>query len=87
MVLSDQGGFGGGFWPSGFTLEVRDPTTGEWTLVGDISERSNFEIDDPASAISSTGRIEVRVTGVEIDPNFGQASVFVSAEAAGVIAE
>ncbi len=87
MVFSDQGGFGGGFWPSGFTLEVRDPTTGEWTLVGDISERSNFEIDDPASAISSTGRIEVRVTGVEIDPNFGQASVFVSAEATGVIAE
>jgi hypothetical protein len=87
MVLQDQGGFDGGFWPPGITLEVRNPTTGEWTLVGDISERSSFEIDDPSTAISPTGRIEVRVTGTEVDPNFGQASVFVSAEARGVIGE
>ena len=87
MVLQDQGGFGG-FWPPGITLEVRNPTTGEWTLVGDISERSSFEIDDPSTAISPTGRIEVRVAGTEeINPNFGQASVFVSAEARGVIGE
>jgi len=86
MVVGDQGGFGG-FWPPGFTLEVRDPVSGEWTLVGDISERSRFEIDDPATAISDTGRIEVRVTGAEQDPNFGQPSVFVSARAAGVIDE
>jgi hypothetical protein len=86
MVLGDQGGFGG-FWPQGFTLEVRDPQTGEWTLLGDISQSTRFEIDDPATAISSSGRIEVRVTGVEVDPNFGQASVFVSAEATGVIGE
>ena len=88
MVLQDQGGFGGGFWPPGITLEVRNPTTGEWTLVGDISERSSFEIDDPSTAISPTGRIEVRIAGTEeVNPNFGQASVFVSAEARGVIGE
>lgn len=86
MVLSDQGGFGG-FWPQGFMMEVRDPATGEWTLVGDISQQSRFEIDDPATAISGTGRMEVRITGVEVDPNFGQMSVFVSAEATGVISE
>jgi hypothetical protein len=87
MVISDPGGFGGGFWPPGITLEVRNPATGEWTLVGDISERSRFEIDDPSTAISASGRIEVRVTGAELNPNFGQASVFVSAEATGMIAE
>jgi hypothetical protein len=86
MVLGDQGGIGG-FWPAGFTLEVRDPSSGDWTLVGDISERSRFEIDNPASAISDTGRIEVRITGVEQDANFGQPSVFVSARASGVIGE
>lgn len=87
MVINDPGGFGGGFWPPGITLEVRNPATDEWTLVGDISERSRFEIADPSTAISASGRIEVRVTGTEVNPNFGQASVFVSAEASGVIGE
>jgi len=86
MVFGDQGGFGG-FWPEGVTLEVRNPESGEWTLVGDLSDRSSFEIDDPGTAMSDTGRIEVRVTGVEQDPNFGQATVFVSARATGVLAE
>jgi hypothetical protein len=66
---------------------VRDPDSGEWTLLGDISQQNRFEIEDPATAISDTGRMEVRITGVEVDPNFGQMSVFVSAEASGVIAE
>ncbi|MGH2418138.1 MAG: hypothetical protein ACRDFY_07370, partial [Candidatus Limnocylindria bacterium] len=87
MVIGDQGGGFGGFWPQGFTLEVRDPQSGEWTVLGDLNERSRWEIDEPATAISSTGRIEVRVTGTEVDPNFGQGSVFVSAEATGVIGE
>ncbi len=86
MVLGDQGGFGG-FWPEGFTLEVRDPVSGAWNLLGDISQQSAFDIADPGTAISGTGRIEVRITGVEANPNFGQTSVFVSARAAGVISE
>jgi hypothetical protein len=84
MVLGGGGQFGG-MWPQGFTLEVRDPSTGEWSLLGDISRQTTFEIDDPGTAMSDTGRIEVRLTGVEQDPNFGQMTVFVSARASGVI--
>ena len=86
MVFQDQGGFGG-FWPAGFTAEVRNPQTGEWLELGDISQDATFEIDDPATAMSPGGRIEVRITGTQVDANFGQASVFVSAEVDGVIAE
>ncbi|MDQ3689539.1 MAG: hypothetical protein M3406_05800 [Chloroflexota bacterium] len=87
MVFGDQGGGDAGFWPEGVTLEVRNPESGEWTFVGDLSDRSSFEIDDPGTAMSDTGRIEVRVTGVEQDPNFGQSSVFMSARASGELAE
>ena len=86
MVMSEPGGFGG-FWPPGFTLELRDPTTGEWTLLGDLSEQSAFEVEDPATALSETGRIEIRITGVEANPQFGQQSVFASATVTGVIDE
>ena len=87
MVMGDQGGGFGGFWPQGFIIEVRDPSTGEWSELGDLNERARWEIDDPATAISDTGRIEVRITGVELDPGFGQSTIFVSAEANGVISE
>ena len=86
MVFSDQGGFGG-FWPVGFTAEARNPQTGEWLQLGDISQDASFDIEDPATAISAGGRIEVRITGGQVDPNFGQQSVFVSAEVSGVIGE
>ena len=87
FVLSDpEGGFGG-FWPQGFTLEVQDPGTGEWRTLGDLSQQSRFEIDDPATALSATGQIVVRITGVAVNPNFGQSSVFPSAEVSGVIDE
>ena len=86
MVIGEQGGFGG-FFPPGFTIEVRDPSSGEWTLLGDLSDDSTFEIEDPASAISATGRVEVRFTGVAENQNFGQPSIFVSARASGVITE
>jgi hypothetical protein len=84
MVLN-QGGQFGGMWPAGITLEVRDPSTGAWSLLGDISRQAPFSIDDPATAMSGTGRIELRLTGVAEDPNFGQPTVFVSARASGVI--
>ena len=85
IVLNDPGGFGG-FWPAGYTVEVRDPMTGEWTMIGDLDQRSRYEIEDPATALSPSGRIEVRVSG-QMDPNFGQPSVFVSAQVEGVIGE
>jgi hypothetical protein len=86
MVLGEQGGFGG-FWPEGYIIEARDPSTGEWSLLGDLSQQSRFDIEDPGSAMSDTGRVEVRVTGTQEDPNFGQPSVFISARASGVIDE
>jgi hypothetical protein len=86
FVLSDPGGFGGS-WPQGFTIEVQDPTTEEWTFLGDLSQQNAFEIEDPASVVSDTGRIVIRITGVAVDPNFGMTSVFPSAEVRGVIDE
>lgn len=84
MVLGEQGGFGG-FWPVGTMIELWDPGTGEWSLLGDLADRSRFEIPDPAAAIGSTGTMTVRVSGPEANPNFGDAPVFVSARASGVL--
>lgn len=86
MVLNEPGGFGG-FWPQGLEIEIRDPVSGAWRTLGDLSQRSRFEIDDPSTAISASGRIEVRVRGEGVDPNFGQNTIFVSAEVSGVIGE
>jgi len=84
-VVQDPGGFGG-LWPPGYLLELRDPVSGEWSALGDLSESHQYTIGDPASAVSATGRIEVRVTFEgPVDPNFGQPSVFVSANVTGVI--
>jgi hypothetical protein len=83
-VSQDPGTFGG-FWPAGFVVELLDPATGAWTLLGDLAEGNRFDIADPATVIGTTGRIEVRVSADEPDPNFGQPSVFVSARAEGVI--
>jgi hypothetical protein len=85
MVLSDPGGFGGGFWPEGFIAEVQNPANGEWTQLGDLAQESRFEIDDPSTVLGDTGHIVVRVTGVEANPNFGQSSVFPGAQVTGVL--
>lgn len=89
MVLGDQGGFmGPGFWPPGLVAEIRDQRTGDWELLGELSQESSFEIDDPGRMVATGGRIEVRVSGDEaIDPNFGMPGVFVGAEVRGVIGE
>ncbi|MBW3613234.1 MAG: hypothetical protein KY392_05165 [Chloroflexi bacterium] len=84
MVIAEQGGFGG-FWPPGTSLEIRHAETGDWSPLGDLSRQSRFEIDDPATAMSDTGRIQVRVRAEGIDPNFGGNSFFVSARASGVL--
>lgn len=83
VMLGNVGDFGG-FWPDGFTLEVRNAATGLWTLLGELNDGSSFTVDDPTSVLGSTGLIEVRVAG-RTDPNFGQSGVFVSAEVRGVI--
>ncbi|HEX7172923.1 MAG TPA: hypothetical protein VF365_09985 [Candidatus Limnocylindria bacterium] len=85
-ALQDPGSFGG-FWPPGYLVELRDPASGEWSVLGDLAEGNVFRIDDPASAISSTGLIEVRISVEQGDPNFGQPGVFASATVTGVIGE
>jgi hypothetical protein len=83
-VFSDPGGFGG-FWPPGFIVEVQDPTSGEWAELGDLSVANRFTIEDPSTALSDTGRIIVRVTGVPANPEFGQGGVYPSAQVSGVL--
>jgi hypothetical protein len=85
-LMSDPGSFVGS-WPPGFVVEVRDPTSGAWRMVGDLSERNLFTIDDPATALSAAGNIEVRVTGVAVDATVGPHSIFASATVSGVIDE
>ncbi|HEX2883066.1 MAG TPA: hypothetical protein VHQ42_00685 [Candidatus Limnocylindria bacterium] len=85
MLLDpNAGGFGGGFWPEGHVLEVRDPRSGAWTVLGDLSRQNRFEVDDPATIVGPGGRMEVRVSSGEIDPNWGETSVIVGAEVTGV---
>jgi len=85
VMMPGNAGFGGGMWPPGYTLEVRNPVSGEWTLLGDLSGASVFDVE-PAETIGPSGMIEVRVTGVGPDPNQGgQASVFVTAEVHGTL--
>ncbi len=86
MVLGEGGGFGG-MWPQGFTVELRHPGSGEWSLLGDLNQDSRFEIDDPSTAMDGAGRIEVRVTGEGVNPNFGANTVFLSARVSGVVGE
>ncbi len=86
MVISEEGGFGG-FWAPGMLIELLDQTNGEWVELGDLSQQSRWTIDDPATAISATGRIQVRVSAEGVNPNFGPGTVFVSAEVSGVLDE
>ena len=85
MAIMDGGGFPGA-WPEGYSVEVRDPRTGDWSVVGDLSAGNRIELDDPAGALSAAGRIDVRVTAGAPDPNFGDPGVFVTARVEGVIA-
>ncbi|HJP70346.1 MAG TPA: hypothetical protein VJ975_01355 [Candidatus Limnocylindria bacterium] len=82
-AVNDPGEFSA-FWPDGYTVELRDPATGEWVELGDLNGGNRFEISDPAEALSATGRIDVRVSGA-LDASFGQPNVFVSARVAGVM--
>jgi hypothetical protein len=84
QVIMDGGAFPG-MWPPGYTIEIRDPRTGEWEVVGDLNADNRFDIEDPSHAVSAAGRIDVRVTAGAPDPNFGDPSVFVTARVEGVI--
>ena len=85
-ALNEQGGFGG-FWREGTLVELRDPETGDWSALGDLSESSVIEIDDAAAAFGDTGLLTVRVSGQPADVEFGDTPVFLTARASGVIDE
>ena len=55
--------------------------------LGDLSTENRFQLPDPASAVSETGRIQVRVTAEEGGAQLGQNGIFVSAEISGVLDE
>jgi hypothetical protein len=86
IILGNQGN-PGIFLPPGFKLSVRDPGSGEWVLLGDLAQASEFVIDDPSTVLDSGGTIEVRVSGAGIDASFGQTTIFVGARVEGVISE
>ena len=55
-------------------------------MLGDLADQHQYAIEDPATAVSSTGRIEVRLRVDEpLDANFGQQTVFASAQVTGVL--
>ena len=84
-ALQDPGAFAN-WWPPGYLVELRNPASGAWLPLGDLSEQSQYTLEEPAAAVSPTGRIEVRLR-VEGEPNpeFGQPSVFASARVTGVL--
>lgn len=83
FLMGDPGSLGG-FWPDGYSVEVRNARSGEWIPLGDLTQRGRFEVEDASTVVSPTGRIEVRVTGT-VRPDFGMSNVFASARVAGVI--
>ena len=42
MAIMDGGGFPG-IWPPGYSVEIRDPATGDWTVIGDLSAGNRIE--------------------------------------------
>lgn len=84
-MLSMQMGNMPGMFPPGYKVEVQDAASGEWTRLGDLSQSTQFAVEDPASVMDAGGRIAVRVVGDEIDPSFGQMPIWLSAAVEGEI--
>jgi hypothetical protein len=84
-AIQDPGAFAN-WWPEGYVVELRDAESGEWMPLGDLGAQHQYTVENPASAVSSTGRIEVRLRVDEsIDGNNAQPSVFASAQVTGVL--
>ena len=84
MVFLNQANFNS-MMPAGFRLSVFDTADGEWLDVGDLSQRSRFEVAEPDGVIDHAGRILIRVAGSSVPADFGQVPVFVGASVEGVI--
>lgn len=71
--------------PEGYTVELLDPESGTWSLLGDASQRHRFEIEEPARLLAPGGYLELRITGTEIPDHLGQSPVYLGAELTGVV--
>ena len=75
----------GAFLPSGFRLAVYDVSAADWVDLGDLSQRSRFEVEDASRVLDGSGRILVKISASGIPAAMGQVSVFVGARVAGVV--
>ncbi len=77
----------GAFLPKGFRIAVYDTVAADWLDLGDLSQRSRFDVDDPARVLDASGRLLVKITATGIPAEMGQISVFAGARVAGVVAQ
>ena len=77
----------GAFLPNGFRMAIYDTVAADWVDLGDLSQRSSFDVADPLHALDSAGRILVRISGSGVPAGFGEVSVFAGARVTGVIAQ
>ena len=82
-MLSTQMGNMPGMFPAGYQVEIQDVASGEWMQLGDLSQTTQFNVEDPASVLDAGGRMTVRVVGAQIDPSFGQMPIWLSAAVQG----
>ena len=83
-ILLDQQNVGA-FLPAGFRIAVFDVAHADWVDLGDLSQRSRFDVPDAAQVLDPAGRVLVRVTGSGVPKDFGQVGVFAGALVTGVL--
>src|SRR4029079_16746884 len=77
----------GAFLRKGFRLAVYDTVAGDWLDLGDLSQRSRFDVDDPARVLDASGRLLVKISATGIPAEMGQISIFAGARVSGVVAQ
>ena len=76
----------GAFLPKGYRMAVWDVAAGDWVDLGDLSQRTRFDVADPGDVLDHAGRILVRITGSGIPADLGQVTVLAGARITGVLA-
>ena len=71
--------------PAGYRMAVYDVAADDWIDLGDLSQRSRFDVPDPASVLDPAGRILVRIAASGVPADVGQYNVYAGASLAGVI--
>ncbi|MBA3689035.1 MAG: hypothetical protein H0W81_09430 [Chloroflexi bacterium] len=84
-ILFDQENVGA-FQTTGFRVAVYDTTAADWVDLGDLSQRSRFDVPDPTRVLDSSGRLLVKVTGSSVPAATGQMAIFAGARVTGVVA-